>query len=530
MSALDAQAFMRREHIRRAPVIQDGKLVGIVTEGDLLNASPTQATLLSVWEINYLVSKIKVSQVMSKKVMTIDEHTPIEEAARVMIDNKIGGLPVTRDGKVVGIITETDLFKIMLEMLGARQIGVRASVLVHNRAGEIAGLSSAISAAGGNIIALGTFSGDDPSTSELMFKVAGPDEVNPAQPAGAAGLADEGCADLLSRTKIWTAKARRSGSRRPVRKHKSAHIAQRRVPHEQRLCAICALGAFDSAISPSRVRDPALHTSHGHGDNRTRGEHRACGAASQTDIWGMQKRTVFQIVRQRFHPVVNTFAGVTCTSCTISGRQGQGSVGRLDQQPAIAGRGQQLERRSRRQPAPAQEFTHRIIGRDLADLRLLAGVQRAQCQPRLARGSIHAGGNRRHLRAETRVAQIARKPLSQLIGRHVLEATGDLLGSGRLQPQSRRQKHLPQPAPAQHPHGHRLAERGQRHPFVRLIVDHAALLQLAAHLVGRHRRHRQLFGQRRNRHRTVFYLQQRDPQQGTSPRFRSLSRLCYDCP
>lgn len=173
MSALDAQAFMRREHIRRAPVIQDGKLVGIVTEGDLLNASPTQATLLSVWEINYLVSKIKVSQVMTKKVLTIAEDTPIEEAARVMIDNKIGGLPVVRDGKVVGIITETDLFKIMLEMLGARQQGVRASVLVPNVAGEIAGLSKAIYEAGGNIIALGTFAGDDPSTAELAFKVEG---------------------------------------------------------------------------------------------------------------------------------------------------------------------------------------------------------------------------------------------------------------------------------------------------------------------------------------------------------------------
>ena len=178
MSALDAQAFMRREHIRRAPVIQDGKLVGIVTEGDLLNASPTQATLLSVWEINYLVSKIKVSQVMSKKVMTIAEDTPIEEAARVMIDNKVGGLPVTREGKVVGIITETDLFKVMLEMLGARQRGVRASVLVPNVAGEIAELSKAIFEAGGNIIALGTFAGDDPSTAELAFKVVGPDEAS----------------------------------------------------------------------------------------------------------------------------------------------------------------------------------------------------------------------------------------------------------------------------------------------------------------------------------------------------------------
>ncbi|MFZ2489170.1 MAG: CBS domain-containing protein [Anaerolineae bacterium] len=176
MSALDAQAFMRREHIRRAPVIQNGKLVGIVTEGDLLNASPTQATLLSVWEISYLVSKIKVSQVMTKNVMTISEDTPIEEAARLMIDNKIGGLPVTLDGKVVGMITETDLFKIMLEMMGARQQGARISVLVPNQAGEIAALSKAIYDAGGNIIALGTFAGDDPGSAELMIKVAGVSE------------------------------------------------------------------------------------------------------------------------------------------------------------------------------------------------------------------------------------------------------------------------------------------------------------------------------------------------------------------
>ena len=111
------------------------------------------------------------------KVMTIGEDTPIEEAAREMIDNKIGGLPVLRDGKVVGIITETDIFKIMLEMLGARQKAVRVSVLVPNVAGEIASLSKAIFELGGNIIALGTFSGDDPSTSELVFKVDGPDEA-----------------------------------------------------------------------------------------------------------------------------------------------------------------------------------------------------------------------------------------------------------------------------------------------------------------------------------------------------------------
>ena len=174
---MDALEMLRREHIRRAPVVENGKLVGIVSENDLRNASPGQATTLSVWEINYLVSKITVRKVMTKAVISTIEDTPIEEAARIMADHKIGGLPVLRDGKVVGIVTETDIFKIMLEMLGARQKAVRVSVIVPNVAGEIASLSRAIFELGGNIIALGTFAGDDPSTSELVFKVAGPDEA-----------------------------------------------------------------------------------------------------------------------------------------------------------------------------------------------------------------------------------------------------------------------------------------------------------------------------------------------------------------
>lgn len=170
---LDAVDMLRKEHIRRAPVVQDGKLVGIVAEKDMLNASPSSATLLSMWEVNYLVSKIKVKDVMTRKVLTVTEDTPIEEAARIMADNKVGGLPVMRDSKIVGIITETDIFKLMLEMMGARQKGVRIAVLVPNVAGEIARLSRAVFEKGGNIIALGTFAGEDPSTSELVFKVEG---------------------------------------------------------------------------------------------------------------------------------------------------------------------------------------------------------------------------------------------------------------------------------------------------------------------------------------------------------------------
>ena len=173
MPVHDALDMFRREHIRRAPVVKDGKLIGIVSDHDLLNASPSPATSLSVWEMNYLLSKITVSEVMTRNVLTVDENTPIEEAARIMADNKIGGLPVMRDGHVVGIITETDLFKIFLELMGARERGTRVTALIEDKPGELAKITEAISEAGGNFIAFGQFSGEDPSTRLVTFKVAG---------------------------------------------------------------------------------------------------------------------------------------------------------------------------------------------------------------------------------------------------------------------------------------------------------------------------------------------------------------------
>ncbi|HAE59253.1 MAG TPA: hypothetical protein DCG54_07035, partial [Anaerolineae bacterium] len=88
MPITEAINLFKKEHIRRAPVIKDGKLIGIVTEGNLINASPSAATTLSIWEMNYLLTKIKVSEVMTKNVMTVTEDTPIEQAARIMADNK----------------------------------------------------------------------------------------------------------------------------------------------------------------------------------------------------------------------------------------------------------------------------------------------------------------------------------------------------------------------------------------------------------------------------------------------------------
>jgi len=173
MPVHEALAMFKKEHISRAPVIKDGKLVGIVSESNLLNASPSLATTLSIWEVNYLVSKVTVKQVMTKKVKTIDVDTPIEEAARIMADAKIGGMPVTRAGKVVGMITETDLFKIFLELMGAREKGVRVSAVAEDKPGQLLKLSKAVTDAGGNFISFGVFAGPDVSTKMITFKVAG---------------------------------------------------------------------------------------------------------------------------------------------------------------------------------------------------------------------------------------------------------------------------------------------------------------------------------------------------------------------
>ena len=173
MPITDALNLLKQENIRRAPVVRHGKLVGIVTIADIMNASPSQATSLSVWEINYLLSKITVKDVMTKDVKTVPEDMPIEEAARLMADTKIGGLPVMRGDEIVGMITETDLFKVFLEMMAARQKGVRVSFLVPNQAGELAKVSKLLYKRGGNVLSLGTFAGESPSNVLVTLKVEG---------------------------------------------------------------------------------------------------------------------------------------------------------------------------------------------------------------------------------------------------------------------------------------------------------------------------------------------------------------------
>ena len=144
----DGMHLMRERKVRRLPVLDaSGKMVGIVSDKDLLHAAPSPATSLSVYELHYLLAKLTIKQVMSSPVISVGADTPVEEAARVMADNKIGGLPVMDGDKLVGIITETDVFKILVELLGARTPGLRITIAVTEGKGVLARLTQALARA-----------------------------------------------------------------------------------------------------------------------------------------------------------------------------------------------------------------------------------------------------------------------------------------------------------------------------------------------------------------------------------------------
>lgn len=172
MPVTDAQTKMRENRIRHLPILDDDKkLVGLVTQRSLLSALPSDVSSFSRFEIRYVLSKIKVQQVMVKDVKTIDENTAIEEAARVMADEKIGCLPVVQEGELVGIITDNDLFSIMVDLLGGRRTGVRVTVRQPDRVGEVARLSTAIAKAGGYLSVFATYPTEDPSVWASLLKV-----------------------------------------------------------------------------------------------------------------------------------------------------------------------------------------------------------------------------------------------------------------------------------------------------------------------------------------------------------------------
>lgn len=160
----DAALAMKKGHFRRLPVVEAGKLVGFFSDKDLMRVAPSPATTLSRYEERSLLAKLKVSDIMNKDVISVREDATIEEAALIMYDNKIGGLPViSQVGAVVGVITETDIFKTFVDVMDLTGGKTRLTVLVDNKVGVVNEISGIFAANGLSIDSLVTCKQEDGS-------------------------------------------------------------------------------------------------------------------------------------------------------------------------------------------------------------------------------------------------------------------------------------------------------------------------------------------------------------------------------
>lgn len=153
----DTMALMREKQINRLPVVEKGRLVGIVTDGDLREVSPSPATTLSIFELNYLVGKTPIREVAVKKVITCTPDTKIEDAALLMREHGIGALPVIENGKLVGIVTESDIFDTFLDIMGFRSPGQRFVIETKDEVGVMVDLASIMKERDVNITSLAVY-------------------------------------------------------------------------------------------------------------------------------------------------------------------------------------------------------------------------------------------------------------------------------------------------------------------------------------------------------------------------------------
>jgi acetoin utilization protein AcuB len=173
----EALRIIHESRFRHLPVVdEEGKAVGIVTEADLLRASPSSATSLSIYEVNYLLANLRIREVMSSPPITVPEDSPLEEAARTMVENSIGCLLVMHDDDLAGVITETDIFKGFVEILGSRGASLRITLQVPDVPGELARLATVIADLGGNLCSVAAFRSEDPERVYLTFRLKDLDE------------------------------------------------------------------------------------------------------------------------------------------------------------------------------------------------------------------------------------------------------------------------------------------------------------------------------------------------------------------
>ena len=159
-SITDAVALLREKGLKRLPVVDGERVVGILTQSDIQKVSPTKATSLSIFEINYLLSKLIVKDAMTKNAVTIESDSLLEEAAVIMREDRIGTLPVVEDGKLVGIITESDIFDAFIDLLGFRDSGSRITVEAKDSPGSMAEIAEIFKSFGVNITHIAVYGGE----------------------------------------------------------------------------------------------------------------------------------------------------------------------------------------------------------------------------------------------------------------------------------------------------------------------------------------------------------------------------------
>lgn len=154
--------LMKKHNFRRLPVVDDGKLVGFLSDSDLMRVAPSPATTLSRYEINSLLAKICVRDIMKKDVVSVNVDATIEEAALTMYKNKIGGMPVVSNmGAVVGVITETDIFKTFVDVMGLADGKTRITLEVTDKIGVVKDIAEIFGQAGVSIDSLITCKKED---------------------------------------------------------------------------------------------------------------------------------------------------------------------------------------------------------------------------------------------------------------------------------------------------------------------------------------------------------------------------------
>ena len=175
MGVFEAFELMKSEGVQRLPVLDgDGNLVGIISEKNITSAAADKE--VSIVEFALLLSKIKVGDVMTKEVITVSVDDPVEMAARKMSDNDISILPVVdNNGKLVGVVSRSDLFRLLLELFGTRHYGIRVTFRIKDQKGVIAKLAIALEKSGSNIVSIGNLDSDQ-GYSTIIMKINGVEE------------------------------------------------------------------------------------------------------------------------------------------------------------------------------------------------------------------------------------------------------------------------------------------------------------------------------------------------------------------